>query len=93
MQISLPPELEKFVQDEVESGHYPTPDAVVVDAVARLQSDQPVWTIEKLREELDRGVESLERGEGLTLDENGLRAFGEEIKARGRERLSAKTSH
>ena len=68
MQITLPPELEKYVQEQVKTGHYPNADAVVKDALARMREDQPGWSMEQLRSEVDRGLESLDRGEGIVLN-------------------------
>ena len=79
MQITLPPELEKYVEDQVKTGHYPTADAVVEDALARLRDDQPSWTMEELRSEVDRGLESLERGQGIVLNgKEELRSYFED---------------
>jgi len=47
----------------------------------------------ELRRELDAGLEQLERGEGIELeDEGALAAFFEDIKLRGRQRLEAHES-
>jgi antitoxin ParD1/3/4 len=87
MQISLPPDLEQFVEEQVKTGHYPNPEAVVEDALTLLRH-QPTWTHEDLKQEIDRGIEALERGDAVTLDEQGLRALCDDVKTRGRERIA-----
>jgi putative addiction module CopG family antidote len=37
MTIHLPPELERFVHDQVVAGRYPSEDAVICDALDRLR--------------------------------------------------------
>ena len=44
MTIHLPPELERFVQDQVLAGHYPSEDAVVRAALEQLRTLAPVTT-------------------------------------------------
>jgi putative addiction module CopG family antidote len=65
MTIHLPPELERFVHDQVVAGHYPSEDAVVRDALEQLRSHTPLpapgqGLIGALREDaeaLDQAVE------------------------------------
>ncbi len=42
MTIHLPPELERFVRDQVVAGRYPSEDAVVRDALEQLRSHPPL---------------------------------------------------
>jgi putative addiction module CopG family antidote len=42
MTIHLPPELERFVNDQVVAGRYPSTDAVVRDALEQLRSHTPL---------------------------------------------------
>lgn len=64
MSDSLPAELAQFVQSEVAAGHYAS-EAEVLSAAVRLLRDEQNEAIEGIR----RGVASMERGEGVTLDE------------------------
>ena len=41
MTIHLPPELERFVHDQVVAGHYPAEDDVVRDALEQLRRHAP----------------------------------------------------
>lgn len=81
MHVSLPPELEKFVEEKVKAGHYATADEVVEDSL-RLLRHLPEWTDEELRKEIGIGLAQLERGEGKPWNV-------EEIKAAVRRRHSA----
>ncbi len=74
MNVSLTPELEKFVQDKVESGRYTSASEVVREALRLLEKRE-----ERLREreqalkafqaELDRRIAELDRGEGIPAEE------------------------
>ncbi|MBI4579361.1 MAG: type II toxin-antitoxin system ParD family antitoxin [Planctomycetes bacterium] len=90
MQITVHrPDLEQFVEAKVESGEYPTPDAVVEDALVRLRSEQGDgdWSTDELREAVHVGLEQLARGEGVELNgDQELDAFFDDIKRAGRER-------
>jgi|SRR5271157_4753195 len=44
MTIHLPPELERFVHDQVVAGRYPSEDAVVRDALEQLRRHSPTPT-------------------------------------------------
>jgi antitoxin ParD1/3/4 len=70
MNVSLTPELEKFVQEKVGSGRYTSASEVVREALRLLEKRE-----ERLREreqalkgfqaELDRRIAELDRGEGI----------------------------
>ena len=61
MNISLTPELEKLVNDEVKSGQYKSANEVVREGLrlVRLRREK----IAALRREIQIGVEEIERGE------------------------------
>jgi len=66
MSISLPADLVPFVDQLVATGVYPTPEAVVRDAMERLRDDQARF--QELKASFDEAVAELERGEGKPLD-------------------------
>ncbi len=71
MNVSLTPELEKFIADQVESGQYPTTGEVVRDAL-RLLEEQGRSREERLAEfnrELDRRIAAADRGETVPAEE------------------------
>ena len=89
MNVSLTPELEKFVQKEVGSGLYQTASEVIRAGLRRLKEDKKgQWrklptTLKELEDDLAKSIASLDRGEGVD-GEEAFRRFQEKIKARKR---------
>ncbi|HUE69788.1 MAG TPA: hypothetical protein VMP01_02770 [Pirellulaceae bacterium] len=79
----------------------PTNEAFLTDAIARglfkdrrSALDEAVELLRRKQEILNRievGTQQLRSGEYRSFDEDGLRAFGEEIKREGRQRLKRKS--
>jgi antitoxin ParD1/3/4 len=82
MNVSLTPELERLVNEKVESGLYQTASEVVREAL-RLLKERDL-TREQLRADVQAGVDQLARGESRTLDKTAGRQLAERIKSRGR---------
>ena len=86
MNISLTPELAKFVEREVQSGLYQTASEVIRAGLRRLKEDQGARrpqapkTLEELETQLLQSIERLDRGEGVD---------GEEVFRRLRKRIKA----
>ena len=86
MNVSLTPELEKFVAKEVGSGLYQTASEVIRAGLRRLKDDQTVRlpqtpkTLEELETQLLQSIDRLDRGEGVD---------GEEVFRRLRKRIKA----
>jgi antitoxin ParD1/3/4 len=84
MNVSLTPELEKFVEKEVQSGLYQTASEVVRAGLRRLKQDQESTrphapqTLDELEQQLLQSVERFDRGEGVD---------GEEVFRRLRKRI------
>jgi len=85
MNISLTPELAKFVEKEVESGLYQTASEVVRAGLRRLKEDQAARlpqipkTLEELETQLLQSIGRLDRGEGVDGKES-LRRLRKRIK-------------
>ena len=65
LNVSLTPELEKFIQDRVASGRYQTASEVVREALRLLEvreQDQQE-ALARVRAKLERGLEQAKRGE------------------------------
>ena len=83
MNISITPELEKFVQQEVKTGLYQSASEVIRAALRRLKEDKErkprfmVSSKAELEDKLLEGIAELDRGEGLA----GEQVFAE-LKAR-----------
>jgi len=68
MQLHLTqPELERFVADKVKAGDFPTPEAVVENALARMMDEEVVLTDGDIAA-INRAAEQFERGEGIDFD-------------------------
>jgi antitoxin ParD1/3/4 len=67
MNVSLTPELERFVQEKVHSGRYTSASEVVREALRLLEEHEQIRMAQlaEFREEIDRRLASLDRGEGL----------------------------
>jgi putative addiction module CopG family antidote len=70
MMISLPPELEAFANQQIEAGKYSSIEEILADGIRALIDREPMnqARIEELRQELQVGVDALERGESQDLD-------------------------
>ena len=84
MNVSLTPELEKFVAKEVDSGLYQTASEVIRAGLRRLKEDRVRQlrlpeTLAELETQLLESVESLDAGKGVN---------GEEVIRRLRKRMS-----
>jgi antitoxin ParD1/3/4 len=74
MNLTLKPELENFIQQEILAGKYASPDEAIEAALNLLQSknstDRAKLTLREqlateLREQIDSAAAQLDRGEGL----------------------------
>lgn len=85
----LPQELEQFVAQELARGEFASREELIVEGVRLLQERRR--HLETLRDEIDTGLQQLERGEGLEIaDEAAHRAFFDDIRACGLQRFLAK---
>ena len=71
MHVSLTPELENRVKAKVESGLYNNASEVIREAL-RFMDAHEEWVRElklaRLREQLQTGIDQLDRGEGIPVD-------------------------
>ncbi len=85
MNISLTPELEQLVSDEVNSGRYESASDFIGEGLRLLRErDDRAGT---LGLDIRAGFEGVERGEVSEYEIDDLRGLSERVKARGRERL------
>ena len=89
MNISITPELQKFVEQEVKSDLYQSASEVIPAGLRRLKEDKdrkPRFVVSskaELEEKLLEGIEQLDRGEGLS----GEQVFAD-LRAHGKRRRS-----
>lgn len=84
MNVHLGETFDKFVTDLIASGLYQSQSEVIRDGLRLLKEREDLrqLRLEELRREVQKGIYSLDRGEGKPFDI-------EEVKALGRRRLSA----
>jgi antitoxin ParD1/3/4 len=65
LNVSLTPELEKFIESRVKSGRYQTASEVVREALRLLEAHEQTReeALVRVRAKLQRGLEQAERGE------------------------------
>ena len=91
MVATLTPELESFIESAVVAGQFASREEVIAKAVSEFRERQK--ELEWLRGEIARSDDDITAGRVRrfeTIDE--LRAFGEEINARGMARLERKAA-
>ena len=83
---SFPPDLERFVEEQIAAGNYPSEQDLMVSAVRVLRDLQARQR--EFHEDVRLGVEQLQRGEFTEYDEAGLRRRFDELKERARNRIA-----
>ncbi len=83
MNVSLTPELDEFVNEKVQSGLYNSASEVVREGLRLLreQDDLKRFRLVELKREIEKGIDSLDRGEGRAFDADA-------VKAKGRAKLA-----
>jgi antitoxin ParD1/3/4 len=82
MNVSLTPELERVVNEKVESGMYQTASEVVREALRLLKERDEGRA--RLRADVQAGFQQLARGEARSYDKASGRQLAERIKSKGR---------
>jgi len=79
LNVSLTPELGRFIESRLRSGKYQTASEVVREALRLLESRErsPVASVSELKAEIELGLEQLRRGEAVDGD-----AFFEGLQTR-----------
>jgi antitoxin ParD1/3/4 len=90
MVLTIPKEYEGFVEEQITQGEYHSAEEVVNDGLRVLQELKRREA--EFRQEVQKGVDQLNRGEGLRFDKEGLRQFFDELQRRGRERYDESRS-
>jgi antitoxin ParD1/3/4 len=83
--ISLPPELEKLINEKVQSGEYASANEVISESLRLLEEQEELRRIkyQALKQEICLGVIQIEQGEGLIY--NSSSALAVEIKNEARD--------
>lgn len=62
------PEVERFVAEQVQSGRFPSADAVLEEAVGRMMQEPPEALSDEDRTAIDEADADVERGEYVEFD-------------------------
>jgi putative addiction module CopG family antidote len=105
MNISLPPQMAKFIRSKVKAGRYTDASEVVRDAVRHMQEaedDKKARLLDSdleasltarervdIRERVQKGVDDLKEGRFEAFDEEGIERYFAGIGERGKKRLAA----
>lgn len=78
MNVSLPPELARLVDEKVASGLYDSADEVVRDALRLMRERDEVraLALAELRDDVLAGLQQLDQGQSAELDVNRIKALG-----------------
>ena len=80
MNVSLTPELEQYVKTKVGSGFYNSASEVVRDALRLLEEQDRMkeLKLQLLREEIRKGLDELDAGEGSDLSIDDIKRLARE---------------
>lgn len=87
MQVILTPEQEELVRQAISAGRLHHVDDVVKEALLLWQERERART--DFLASLDEADAVLDRGQGIPITQESVRALAEDVKRRGRERLAA----
>jgi antitoxin ParD1/3/4 len=71
MNVSLTPELEQLVSEKVDSGRYSSASEVIREALRLLEEHDLLkqQRLAQVREKIDRGLQQLDAGQGISPQE------------------------
>lgn len=87
MTSTIPPEFRQFVEQELASGRYRSADELVSEGLRLVRERER--RRKELREKVRIGLDQLDRGEGIELDDESLGPFLDEIEAEVRREMAA----
>ena len=92
MQITLTPEMEKLLNQELATGDYVSPSHVLHEGLFLLRASRipKKERLENLRREIQKGIDEIRAGNYTTYNVDELDDFVEEIIERGKKRLAEK---
>jgi len=84
MNVSLTPELERFVRQKVKSGMYTSASEVIREGLRwmALQDRRKAEQLAALRQEIERAQAQFDRGEGIEVKRDEIGSYLEGIKDR-----------
>ena len=86
MNVSLTPELERLINDKVDTGSYQTASEVIREALRLLKLRDE--GLVQLRRDVQAGFDQIERGEFAEYTVRSASKLTSRVKGRGRKRLA-----
>jgi len=68
MNLALRPDIQRFIDEQVKSGRFPSPESVVEAAVAEMREDQHVDLDDATIDAINEAEAQADRGEGEEFD-------------------------
>ncbi len=68
MHISLDPECQRFVEEQVKAGHFHSTDDVCNEAISRMKIDAERQLDDATVASINRAEEQIDRGDGIDFD-------------------------
>jgi Arc/MetJ-type ribon-helix-helix transcriptional regulator len=68
MNVTLPPEIARLVNDEVEAGHFPSPQALVIAAILDMRDVDEDELDDETIAAINEGLDQADRGEGMDFE-------------------------
>lgn len=92
--INLTDHFESLIEDSIASGRYKNASEVVRDGLRMLEDRQreDAAKLERLRAEAQVGLDALDRGDFVEVDEDGLRGLIAKLGQQAAERVKARRS-
>ncbi len=90
MNISLPPDLERFVKEKVETGAYHSSSELIGEALILLRNQELTkeQKLASLQKEIEIGIQQAENGQYTKYEADDMNQLAEDIINRGRAKLS-----
>jgi Arc/MetJ-type ribon-helix-helix transcriptional regulator len=68
MNLSLRPEIQRFIDEQVKAGRFPTPEALIEAAVADMRDTDDAELDDATVAAINEAEDQADRGEGMDLD-------------------------
>jgi Arc/MetJ-type ribon-helix-helix transcriptional regulator len=80
MELTLTPELEAEIQQQLDTGRFHTPVEVLVTAMGVLRDNMPEESLEVFNAKLQEGIDDIDQGR--TYSEEDARAYLADLRAK-----------
>lgn len=94
MNISMPPQMARFIRGRVKAGAYTNVSEAIRDAVRRMQETEAAKRRERegIRRGVRQGIKDIEEGRYEEYDDDGLRGLAKKLVAASAEKLGGRSN-